>query len=101
MEARPLGEPPMNQRGLVGPVVIETEVHVQPDRHRAVDGVEELPEFRGAMAPVTLAQDFAALHVEGREEGGRPVAAVIVGAALRLAWAHRQQRLYAVERLNL
>ena len=27
MEARPLGQPPMNQRRLVGPVVVEDEMH--------------------------------------------------------------------------
>jgi hypothetical protein len=53
------------------------------------------------MAPMTLAHDPPALDVERREQRGGPVSAVVVGSALRLPGPHREQRLRAIEGLNL
>src|SRR5262249_2085394 len=39
-EAWPPREPPANQRGLVGAVVVQDEMHVQVGRHGTVDRVE-------------------------------------------------------------
>ena len=59
MEAGPLGEPVPDQRRLVGGVVVRNQVHVQPGGHRGLDGIEELAEFHGPVAPVALANHLA------------------------------------------
>ena len=53
------------------------------------------------MALVATADDPAGGDVEGGEQRGGAVALVIMAAPLGLARSHRQQRLGAVERLNL
>lgn len=53
------------------------------------------------MAGEALADDLADLYVEGGEERERAMPLVVVGAALGLAGAHWQQRLGAIERLDL
>ena len=60
--------------------------------------------LRNSLRPVArhaFADDLAHLHVECGEQRRRAMALVIVGAPLDLAGAHRQQRLGAVERLDL
>ena len=52
-------------------------------------------------APVALAKDLAGLHVERGKERRRAVAAVVMRPPLHLARPHRQQRLGAVQRLDL
>ena len=53
------------------------------------------------MAAMTLADDLAGLHVERRKQRRGAVAAVVVRAALDLPGPHRQQRLRAIQRLDL
>src|ERR671915_292992 len=69
--------------------------------HVALDGVEEAAELPGAMAGEALADDLADLHVERGEQRERAMPLVVVGAALGLAGPHRQERLGAVQRLDL
>lgn len=45
--ARPLREPPLDGRGLVGPVVVEDDVHVHVRENLGINGVEELAELNG------------------------------------------------------
>ena len=45
--------------------------------------------------------DRAGLHIERGEQRGGAVALVVVGAPLDLTGPHRQQRLRAIQRLNL
>ena len=99
--ARALGEPVADQLGLVGAVVVHDEMNVEIGRHVALDLVEELAELARAMAREALADDLAGRHVERGEQRGRAVALVVVGAPLGLAGPHRQQRLGAVQRLDL
>ena len=96
-----LGEPVADQLGLVGAGVVDDEMDVEIGRNVGLDGVEELAELPGAMAGEALADDLADLHVERGEQRERAMPLVVVGAALGLAGPHRQQRLGAVQRLDL
>lgn len=60
VEPRPTGQPAVNARGLVRAVVVENQVHVQLRGHGGVDGVEELAELEGPMAPMQLADNLPA-----------------------------------------
>src|SRR5215475_4240007 len=84
-----------------GAVVVHDDVHVEIDRHVALDLIEKLAELRCAVATHALAHDGSGLDVESGKERGRSVPRVVVCPALSLSGAHRQQRLCAVERLNL
>ena len=53
------------------------------------------------MARETLADDLSDLHVERGEQRQRAVPLVVMRAALRLAGSHGQERLGAVQRLDL
>ena len=68
---------------------------------RRIDGVEELAKLHGPVAAMTAADDRAGLDVQGREERRRAMAHIVVGAPFDLAGPHGQQRLCAIQRLNL
>src|SRR2546427_8068475 len=101
MRARPLAEPAADERRLVGGVVVEDEMDVEVPRDRVIDGAEKLAELYGAMAAMTPADDRARLDVQCREERCRAMARVVVSAAFHLARAHWQQRLRAIQGLDL
>lgn len=101
MEARSLEQPPADHGGLMRPIVVEDEMHVQLSRDRGLNRVEELPEFLRALPLVQLPDHLARLHVQSRKQRGRPVASIVVRATLDLAGTHRQQRPCPVQRLNL
>src|SRR6266508_1311418 len=85
----------------MGAVVVQDEMNIQGVGHPGVDRVKELAELDGTVTLVELADDFAALRVEGRKESGRAVACVVVIPPLGLAGPHRKQRLGAIQRLDL
>lgn len=66
-----------------------------------VDQVEELDELLLAVPAVALADDLPGGPVQGREQRSRAVAGIVVGVPFRLARLQRQQRLGAVQRLDL
>ena len=99
--ARTLGEPAADQFGLVARRVVHDDVHVEISGHVALDFVEELAELLGAVARHAFADDRPRFHVERGEQRRRAVAFVVVGAPLDLTRPHGQQRLGAVQRLNL
>ena len=101
VEAGPFGQPVPDQLRFVGAVVVQDQVNVQFFRHMPFDGVEEVAELRRAVALLVLADDRATPGVEGGEEAGGAVALVVVGAPLRLAGAHGQQRRGSIEGLYL
>jgi hypothetical protein len=96
-----LKQPALDQRGLVGAVVVEHQVDLERVWNVGVDRVEELAELDTAVSPVMLRDDLAGLHVQGREQRSSTVADVVVGAPFDLAGTHRQDRLAAVQGLNL
>jgi hypothetical protein len=53
VEARTLGQPAMDQGGLVRPVIVHDQVDVDAGRDVGVDSVEKLTELRRAMAAMT------------------------------------------------
>ena len=90
-----------DRRGLVSGVVVHDDVDVQPLRDTPVDLLQEVEELPGPVAPVALADDAARGDIEGCEQRGRAVTLVVVCAALRHARQHRQDRLCAIECLDL
>ena len=101
MPVRPPCQPGFDCRRLVGGVIVHDDVDVQPFGDRAVDLFQEVEKLPGPVAPVALADDAAGGDIEGGEERGRAVTLVIVRAPLGHARQHRQDRLSAVEGLDL
>ncbi len=84
----------------VGGVVVADDVQ----RHARVglgDLLEEFEELLVAVVGVAGVGDFAGGDLQRGEQGGGAVADVVVGTACWQAWAHRQHRLGAVQRLDL
>src|SRR3989454_3907525 len=75
--------------------------HIERRRYGRLDRVEEPAEFHRAVPVVKLPDDLAGLDVQRGEERGRAMARVVVGPALHLPGPHRQQRLRAIQGLNL
>ena len=86
---------------LVRGVVVHDQMDDQVLGDSGLDRVEELAELGGPVPAMTLPDDFAGLHVERREERGRPVAHVVVGPPLDLPRSHGQQGLAPIQRLDL
>src|SRR5262249_29849246 len=101
MPSRAACQPVTNQRRLVRGVVVHDQVYVEVGWHIRFDLVEELAEFARSVAGEALADDAAGGNVEGGEERCRAMARVVVAPPSRLAEAHWQHRLTAVERLDL
>ena len=99
--ARVAGEPGFDGRRFVGSVIVEHQVDVEIGRHGLFDRGQELSKFDRTMALVAAADDLARGDVEGGEQRGRAVALVVVSTPLGLPRSHRQQRLRAIERLDL
>jgi arabinofuranosyltransferase len=101
VEAGARGEPTTDARVLVRRVVVDDEMDVELLRDRLFDVTQELKELLVAMPALALGEDATGSDIEGREEGGRPVADVVVGDAFDVAEADRQHGLGAVEGLDL
>jgi hypothetical protein len=101
VEARVAQQPALDGWGFVGAVVIENQVQFQLVWHGAVDGFEKAAKLDRAVAAMELADYGAGLGIQGSEQVDGAMTYVIRSAALGLAGAHRQQRLTAVQRLNL
>jgi hypothetical protein len=101
VEARMAQKPALDGWSLVGAVIIEDQMQLQFVRHCGVDSCKEAAKLARAVALMELANHGAGAGVERGEQVGGAMAQVIRRAPLGLAGAHRQQRLTAVERLNL
>ena len=103
MDVKPwtLGEPVPNERCFMRAVVVHDDVHVEVTRDFRLDQIEELAELDRAMTLMKLRDDLTGLRVERGEQRGRAVPIVVMCAALHLAGPHRQERLRAVQRLDL
>jgi hypothetical protein len=66
-----------------------------------LDVLEEPQALLAAMPAMALPDHLAGLHLQGGEQRRRTVTAVVVCPALDLAGSHREQRLRAVQRLDL
>src|SRR6266511_3826169 len=99
--ARMTIEPRADLGVLVGGVVVENGVDDLAGRDGALDGAQKADEFLVTVALHVAADHLALEHVERGEEGGRPVAFIIVGHRSETPRLHRQAGLRAVEGLDL
>ena len=82
-------------------VVVHHQMYVQVSRHVGFDGAQELQELRTAMTPVQLPNHLARGNVQRRKQRCCAMAHVVVGSALGDARCQRQNRLSAIQCLNL
>jgi len=94
-------EPLSDLRGLVGRQVVEHEGEVELRRRGPLDRAEEGEELSRSVALVALPEDLPLEDVQAGEEVRRPVPPVVVGLPLGDARAEREDRLRAIEGLNL
>ena len=95
------GEPVADQLGLVAAGVVEHDVDREVGRHAGVDGIEEAAELLRPVAWEAAPDHVAGGDIERGEQRGRTVALIVVRPPLGLAGPQRQERLGAVERLDL
>ena len=101
MIVRPAGEPRFDLGRLVGGVVVHDDMDSEPLRDLSVDLFEELQEFDCPMAFVAFANDEPRSDIECGKQRGRAMPHIAVRATFRHARHHRQDRLLAIEGLNL
>jgi hypothetical protein len=101
VKAWPGGEPASDLGCLVRRAVVEHKMHVEVLRDLLIDRLQELVKLDRAMAVVQLADYLAGREVKRRVQARGAVALVVVGRALRGARQHRQDRLSAIQRLDL
>ena len=99
--ARSPGQPGLDLGMLVRAVVVDDEVDIECLGHAGLDVAQEGEELLVPVARAALGQDCAGGDVEGGEQGGGAVAHIVMGDALGIAEPHRQQRLGALQRLDL
>jgi hypothetical protein len=97
LEAGMAEQPALDERRLVGAVVTHDQVDLQLAGQLAINGVKEAPELDRSMAAMRLPDDLAARHIEGGEERGGAVPAIVMGAALGHAGSQGQDGLGAVQ----
>ena len=91
----------MDRRGLVRRQVIQHDVDLPLGLDTAVDVAEERDEVLGSMLRLAPRDHLARRHVQRGEEIDRAMPQVIVGPSFGVADVHRQDRLRALERLDL
>jgi hypothetical protein len=101
VKARAFREPVSDQRRLVCAVVVHDDVDVESLRDARVDQIEKLSKLCRAVPLMELRDDLTRLRIERREQRRGAVAFVVMRPALHLSGLHRQQRLRAVEGLDL
>lgn len=94
---QPRGDPGSLVRG----IVIEHEVDLHPRRDLPFDLVEKAHGFLLPMLSLALADDPAGGNLQRCEQGRCAVPIIIVGAAFGLAGPPGQDRLAAIQRLDL
>src|SRR5215218_7084632 len=82
-------------------IVVENKMNVQRGGHFGIDLVEELAELKGTVTAMQLTDDFASLSVQGGKQRGGAIAPIIMSAAFCLTGTHGQNRLRAIQCLNL
>src|SRR6266446_2062701 len=87
--------------GLMARGIVHDDVNVEIGGHMLFDGVEEAAEFLRPVARHAFADDGSGLYVEGGKERGRPVPLIVMGVPFDLPGSHREQRLGAIQRLDL
>src|SRR3981189_3166362 len=88
MEPWPFGQPVPYDRRLMSAVVVQDEVNVQVGGHLGFNDIQKPAELHGAMASVELTDDTAGLQIQSGKQGSRPIAFIVVRAALQLPRPH-------------
>ena len=101
MIVRPASEPRFDPGCLVGGVVVHDDVDFEPFGHASVDLLEEVQDLDRPVSLVAFADDEARCDVERREQRCCAVPRVTVRPAFGHARHHRQDRLFAIQRLDL
>lgn len=85
----------------MGREVVQHDVDVHRRVDAGLDFAQKGDEVLRAMLPRTPREDFAGGDIQGGKEVQRPMTDVVGGLTLRLAAIHRQDRLRALEGLDL
>jgi len=85
----------------VCPIVVEDERDLPPSRSRPVDALQEGQELAVPVARQAGPHDGSLQHVEGGEQGGRAMAHIVVGLPSGDPRPQRQDRLRALQGLDL
>ena len=101
MKARMPQQPTLDGRGFVGGVIVDDQMEREAARDLVVNRFKELAELHRPMAAMKLPDHGARLEVERGEQVGSAVTQIVGSMPLSLAGAHRQQRLTAIECLDL
>lgn len=96
-----LHQPVVDQLSLVSGGVVEHEMDVEVPRHARLDLIEVGAELNRTMPTRTTEDHGPRPNVEGGEQVGRTLAAIVVIPAFWLAGLHRQHRGRAGQRLDL
>src|SRR3990167_6857225 len=94
-------EPRLHARVLVGRVIVHDDMQIECGRGLDVDLLEEADELLMPMARHALANHLAVEHAEGRKQGGRAVALVVVRHRPTAALLQWKAGLGTIEGLNL
>src|ERR1700739_1122300 len=70
MKARMTQQAALDQRGLMGAVVVENQMHFKLHRHCGINGFQEAAKLGGAMAAMKLADHGAGFGIERGEQVG-------------------------------
>src|SRR6516164_7264166 len=101
MIMRPAGEPSPDLGSFVGGIVIHDDMDIEPLRDFRIDLLEEVQELSCPMPLVAFADDEPGGDIEGGEQRGRTMAQVAVRTTFGYARRHWQDRLLAIECLDL
>ena len=98
---RTAGKPGPHLGMLVGGIVVDDEMDVEPGRHIGFNVTQEGEELLVTMAGSALSDDRTVEHVEGGEQRGRAMTLVVVGDAFDIAEPHGKYGLGSFEGLDL
>src|SRR5262245_5331884 len=101
MIVRAAGEPRLNLWGFVGGIVIQDDMDIEPFGDLSIDLFEEVQELGRPVTLVAFADDEPRGDIECCKQRGRTMPHVAVRATFGYARHHRQDRLLAIECLDL
>src|SRR2546430_6169060 len=101
MKPRVVREPRLHRGMLVCAVIVENEMDVPAARRLPSDRVQERDELRVRVVGLTAIDHVPFENIQGGKERGRAVPLVIMRLPGRDPGSQRQDRLRAVQRLNL
>ena len=101
VKPRALEQPAPDQGGLMRPVIIEDQVDREVARHVGLNGLKKLAKLNGPVPSMGLPDDGTGLRIQRRKQRGGAMTPVVMAAPLSLPRLQGQQRLAAIQRLDL